>query len=193
MKKIQIIFFVLTNFLIVNYAFAYDFKNAVNYKIEPNSFSTRVNNRNKVFSEINKEATYKTEIKIASPSIFSKISFNKFDSFSIYNPNIEKSIIDNSDGAKLIVIEVIGNEASYLYNAHFEIKGKKADIIFANPNGYYINGVFSNAGKVDFAKSKISKTSFDEIDFKDLYYSLNDNTYFNQTKQYGVITTHTYS
>ncbi len=122
------------------------------------------------------EVTKEAKIDVAAPNS-SGVSLNKFSEFGMgFNQGSKGKLdVNNNDAAKLIVFEVTGPKASLIY-ANARLNGEKADMLFANPNGYKAIMSFWDFGKFDFTKSGIGLTMDGNVNLDDLV--INADPYF---------------
>ncbi len=99
--------------------------------------------------------TKSADIEVA-PTNCRGVSLNKFSKLGMGEVlQLEADVTIRNKDANLIILESTGDKASWIW-ADMDIEGKKADVIFANPQGYLAR-IYNttNIGDVSFIKSAI--------------------------------------
>jgi len=93
-----------------------------------------------------------------APVNSSRTSLNRYANFNVPASGVEFNNLTR--GARTIVTQVTGAKISRL-QGEVEVLGTRANLIFANPNGIYVNGArFLNTGGLALTTGEISSRSY---------------------------------
>lgn len=93
-----------------------------------------------------------------APVNSSRTSLNRYSDFNVSAAGLEFNNL--SRGARTIVTQVTGSKITRLQGG-VEVLGTRANLIFANPNGIYVNGArFLNTGGLALTTGEISSRSY---------------------------------
>ncbi len=170
-----------------------------------------VNQHTIIDPESGNNMTYRAEIHLAQPN--SKgVSHTKFEEFGFSNIEGEVFIKDPSngkmvsqivnfeghvqaklfDGTKLAVIEVTGDKGSIIRGNFENIGVEKADLVFANKNGYIVGAEFTKFNDVTLIKDKVSLNRSGGFEYENYEY-FTDSNYHAKRENFGAFPFKIYS